>query len=120
MKRTASILLALSLGATASPAVSQVALPTGFDGLYVPDGETCGSASQITVKDGNFIMMDGAMTVTDLIEDPVNPRRVDASLALSGGGADWTDSAVITLADDGQSLHFAYADGTEVVWARCD
>jgi hypothetical protein len=111
-------LAALVLSAAGALAEA-VALPTGFDGSYAAEGEACTGASLITVAEGTFLMMDGAVTVTDLIEFPGEPNRVEASLELSGGGGDWTDTAVITLAEDGQSLSFDYADGSRVVWNRC-
>ncbi len=58
-----------------------------------------------------MLVMDGAMSVTDLIEDPVNPRKVEATLEISAGGGEWTESAVMTLAEDGQSLRFDYPTG---------
>ena len=47
------------------------------------------------------------MTVTDLIEVPGAPNRVEASLAVTrGGGAGWDESAVIRLESsvDGPAL----------------
>lgn len=122
MRLTALIFMtaALSLCLAAKPVLPQVALPDGFDGTYVPMGSTCADALQATVQDGVVLMMDGSIMVTDLIEDPVNPRRVEATLELSAGGGEWTDSAVLTLSEDGTILRFDYADGTSIDWVRCD
>lgn len=111
--------LVLSVWAWAALAQG-ISLPIGFDGVYAPMGHGCGDAGRITVKDGVMTGLDGAMTVTDLIEDPVNPRKVEASLMISGGGAEWEDSAVITLDETGKALRFDHADGSVSVWTRCD
>lgn len=94
-----------------------ISLPEGFDGSYAPAGEACAGATMITVADGT--MMDGAMTVTDLIEDPVNPNRVDTQIEISAGGETVIDAATITLSDDRQRLDFVYADGSVITWNRC-
>ncbi|MGL4234945.1 hypothetical protein [Tabrizicola sp.] len=107
MSRTAFLPLAAAAVVAASGAFAEVAaveLPRGFDGRYAPEGVTCGDALVITVEKGVMIGGDGAMTVTDLIEDPVNPRKVEATLLNEGGGGEWMDSAVLTLAEDGKSL----------------
>ena len=97
-----------------------VALPEGFAGLYAPEGIACGSDLTIRVEGGAMIGGDGAMVVSDLIELPGTPKRVDVTLIVSGGGEDWTEQAVITRAEDGQSLHLRFADGMENRWTRCD
>ncbi len=71
----AALAAILAVGATAAVAEG-VALPAGFDGEYAPEGVTCNSNLTITVENGEMVGGDGAMTVTDLIEDPVNPRKV--------------------------------------------
>lgn len=105
------------------PALAETAsvlLPTGFDGSYAPEGLACAGSPRIVVKDGVMVGDEFSITVTDLVEDPVNPRKVEATLLNSGGGGEWEDSAVLTLTDDDASLVFAYPDGTRTIWAKCD
>jgi hypothetical protein len=100
-----------------------VSLPPGFDGLYATEGTPCGGAlsQQITVEDGVILFMDGAMSVTDLIEFPGEPNKVEVSLLASGGGGEWTESAVIELSSNetGQALVVDYPDGNRSIWVRC-
>lgn len=112
--------LAALLACVTTAALAQgVDLPLGFDGRYAPEGVACEGLMVITVEDGIMAGGDFGIIVTDLVEDPVNPRRVEASLLSQGGGEEWADSAVLTLAEDGQSLRFDYADGTGITWLRC-
>lgn len=96
-----------------------IALPTGFDGFYAVGGMACDGLGRVGVKDGVMVGAEFAITVTDLIEFPGESNRVEATLLNEGGGGSWTDSAVLTLTDDGQSLRFDYPDGTATVWTRC-
>ncbi|MBL9049416.1 MAG: hypothetical protein JNK19_04815 [Tabrizicola sp.] len=112
--------LASLLAASAALAeTGAVLLPDGFDGAYAPDGAVCEGLSVITIAEGVMVGAEFAISVTDLIEDPVNPRKVEATLLNSGGGAEWTDSAVLELSEDGTRLTFDYPDGSQVVWLRC-
>lgn len=111
---------ALVLSAAAACAGDAVALPEGFDGVYATEGMTCDNLGRVEVKDGVMTGAEFAITVTELIEFPGEPNRVDAALLNEGGGGEWTDSAVLTLADDGSTLQFAYPDGSVVVWSRCN
>lgn len=112
--------VSLSTGLAQAEAVS---LPLGFDGLYATEGMPCGGApaQQITVEDGVFTFMDGALSVTDLIEYPGDPNKVEVSLLASGGGEERTESAVITLStnETGQALVVDYPDGDRSIWLRC-
>jgi hypothetical protein len=114
----ATVLVAVLATSASRAEVRAVALPAGFDGHYAPEGEACDGPAAVMVSEGVMIGAEFAITVTDLIEDP-DPRKVEASLFNEAGGGSWTDSAVITLAEDGQGLTFAYPDGTTVVWLRC-
>jgi hypothetical protein len=96
-----------------------VALPTGFDGDYVPDGAPCTALHAIAVQDGTMVGAEFGITVTDLVEHPTDPRQVEVTLLNEAGGGVWTDGAVLRLSEDGQELTFAYADGSEVIWLRC-
>lgn len=109
---------ALTLSAGTANAEAH-ALPDGFDGDYVPDGAPCDVQNAISVRNGIIVGAEFAITVTDLIEDPVDPRKVEATLLNEGGGGEWTDSAVITLSEDGQELSWDYPDGTSMAWLRC-
>ncbi len=112
----------LSLALFAPAALAQgVTLPPGFDGLYAPEGMPCSAVGRIRVEDGSFIHMDGALTVTDLIEFPGEPNKVEVSLLGSGGGGEWTESAVLTLSitDRDTVLVWDYPDGTRNIWTRC-
>lgn len=115
-------LAALTLSAAVAQA-GEVSLPAGFEGLYATEGMPCGGdlATRITVEGSSFIFMDAAMTVTDLIEFPGEPDKVELSLLVSGGGGEWTESAVMTLASDGagQALVVDYPDGNRSIWERC-
>lgn len=113
-----ALLLAMTLAASAAGAEG-VALPLGFDGDYVPDGAPCDPRNAISVNDGSMVGAEFAITVTDLIEDPVEPNRVEASLLHSAGGEEWIESAVIILSEDGRELTFEYPDGQSMVWLRC-
>lgn len=99
-----------------------VTLPPGFDGLYAPEGMPCSTEGRIRVEDGSFIHMDGALTVTDLIEFPGEANKVEVSLLGSGGGGEWTESAVLTLSvtDRDTALVWDYPDGTRNIWTRCE
>jgi hypothetical protein len=116
----AYVLLALS--APAALAEEGVTLPPGFDGLYAPEGMPCAGSGRITVENGVFIFMDGALTVTDLIESPGEANKVEATMLGSGGGGEWTESAVITLSetDLGTALVLDYPDGNRSIWDRCE
>ena len=120
MNRLAFALFALS--ATAALAGDGVALPTGFDGTYASEGMPCGTGEPITVKDGTLFGMEWGMSVTDLIEYPNDPDRVEASLLVSGGGEEWVESAVIRRESDGQGqvLVLDYPDGNRSIWTLCD
>jgi hypothetical protein len=118
----APVLLATSLSVTTGPLGAEVRamlLPPGFDGGYAPEGESCDGMGRIEVKDGVMVGAEFAISVVDLIEDPVDPRRISAGLWNEGGGGAWEDSAVIALSADGQRLTFDYGDGAPVVWLRC-
>jgi hypothetical protein len=121
IRSTTQSLALAALLAAAAPSLAEdgIILPPGFDGLYAPEGLPCEGSPRIAVKDGVMVGEEFAITVTDLIEDPVNPRKVEATLLNQGGGGEWEDSAVLTLADDGQSLMFDYPDGTRNIWQRC-
>lgn len=112
-------LAALVLTAASARAEDAVLLPTGFDGVYGAEGLGCDDLGRVEVKDGVMMGAEFAITVTDLIEFPGEPNKVEASLLNDAGGGEWTDSAVITLAADG-SLQFTYADGSVAVWSRCE
>ena len=112
--------LALVLTAAHARAERAVLLPTGFDGVYAAEGMSCDGLGRIDVKDGVMVGAEFAISVTDLVEFPGEPNKVEATLLNEGGGGEWTDSAVITLADDGQELRFDYPDGSVAVWSRCD
>ena len=115
-----TLIPAFMFAATAAlPEVSAVELPLGFDGRYAPEGVACEGLAVITVEKGVMIGGEFAITVTDLIEDPVDPRKVEATLFNEGGGGEWTDSAVLTLSEDEQNLRFDYAEGGTAVWTRC-
>lgn len=111
--------LMLMLGLPAPALAEGVILPTGFDGDYVPDGAPCTAQHAISVTEGVMVGPEFAITVTDLIEHPTDPRQVDATLLNEAGGGEWVDSATLRLSDDGQELSFAYPDGNEVIWLRC-
>ena len=113
-------LVALALSAAPSTAQDAVALPTGFDGVYATEGLACDGLARVEVKDGVLVGAEFAITVTDLVEFSGEPNKVEATLLNQGGGGEWTDSAILTLARDGKSLHFDYPDGTTVEWNRCD
>ncbi|HLQ20469.1 MAG TPA: hypothetical protein VK146_15955 [Tabrizicola sp.] len=113
-------LVTLALTAAAAQAQDAVALPTGFDGVYATEGLACDNLGRVEVKDGVMLGAEFAITVTDLIEFAGAPNKVEATLLNQGGGGEWTDSAVITLAGDGQSLRFDYPDGSVATWTRCD
>lgn len=118
---TRSLILALMLtAASAARAQEAVALPTGFDGTYAPEGMACDGLGLVEVKDGVMVGAEFAISVTDLVEFPGEPNRVEATLLNSGGGGEWEDSAVLTLERDGRSLVFDYPGGTRTVWNRCD
>jgi hypothetical protein len=112
----------VALAFTAAPSLAQdaVALPTGFDGVYATEGLACDNLGRVDIKDGVMVGAEFAITVTDLIEFPGEPNKVEATLLNQGGGGEWTDSAVITLAEDGQSLRFDYPDGSVATWTRCN
>lgn len=113
-----SLLTLLCLAA--GPALAGgVSMPPQFDGTYAPEGVPCDSALVLQVAGDTILGGDGAMEVTDLIEVPGDPNTVEVSLIVSGGGGSWAESAVMTLAGDGQSLRLVYPDGGEVTWARC-
>lgn len=115
------IRLLLALMTLASPAIADegVALPAGFDGVYATEGLVCDSLGRVEIRDGAMVGAEFAMTVTDLIEVPGDPNKVEVSLSIAGGGGEWTDSAVLTLSGDGQSLRFDYPDSSTVMWSRC-
>ncbi|WP_374427061.1 hypothetical protein [Tabrizicola sp.] len=112
------IALALALSATAAQAEGSVALPSGFDGVYATEGLGCDDLGRVEVGGGVMVGAEFAITVTDLIEFPGEPNKVEATLLNEGGGGSWTDSAVITLAED--ELRFEYPDGSVATWTRCD
>lgn len=114
------IILALALSATAAQAEEAVALPSGFDGVYATEGLGCDDLGRVEVRSGVMVGAEFAITVTDLVEFPGQPNRVEATLLNEGVGGSWTDSAVITLSDDGQELRFTYPDGSTAVWRRCE
>ncbi|MFM7335268.1 MAG: hypothetical protein ACKO2N_22465 [Tabrizicola sp.] len=112
-------LAALVLTAASARAEDAVLLPTGFDGVYATQGLGCDDLGRVEVKDGVMVGAEFAITVTDLIEFPGEPNKVEATLLNEGGGGSWTDSAVLSLAKDG-SLQFDYPDGSRVLWSRCE
>lgn len=112
--------LALSLSsATAVRAEDAVTLPMGFDGVYTTEGLACDGLGRVEVRDGVMLGAEFAITVTDLVEFPGAPNKVEATLVNDAGGGQWTDSAVMTVAEDGQTLRFDYPDGSVAVWTRC-
>ena len=108
--------------ATSALAEEGVARPTGFAGIYAAEGLPCGAGQPITVKDGTLYGMEWGMTVTDLIEFPNDPDRVEASLLVSAGGEEWAESVVIRRESDGQGqvLVLDYPDGNRSIWTLCD
>ena len=56
-----------------------------------------------------------ATSITDLIAFPGKPNKVAASLLNQGRGGEWADSAVLTLAEEGQSLRFDDPDGSTLL-----
>lgn len=110
------------LAAPAAQAEEGGALPTGFDGIYAAEGMPCGTGERITVKDGTIFGEEWGMTVTDLIEFPGEPDKVEATLLVSGGGEDQVDSAVIRRESDGTGsvLVLDYPDGNRSIWTRCE
>jgi hypothetical protein len=114
------VLVTLALSAAAAQAQDAVTLPTGFDGVYATEGLACDNLGRVEVKDGVMVGAEFAITVTDLIEFAGEPNKVEATLLNQGGGGEWTDSAVITLAGDGKSLRFDYPDGSVAIWNRCN
>ncbi len=117
MTRPALVVLLLL---AASPLCAEgILLPPGFDGLYAPEGMACTGFSAISVEAGVMTGSEFAITVTDLVEFPGEPNRVEATMLNEGGGGDWEDSAILTLSADGTTLRFDYPDGTSVVWSRC-
>lgn len=119
---TRFILALIALTPCAALAQDGIALPTGFDGIYASEGMTCGTGERITVENGTIYGEEWGMTVTDLIEFPGEPNKVEATLAVSGGGGEWEESAVIRLESgvDGTALVLDYPDGNRTIWARCD
>lgn len=75
--------------ATAIPSLAGegIILPLGFDRFYAPEGLPCTGLPRIAVKDGVVVGVEFSITVTDLAEDPANPRKVEATLWNSAGGA---------------------------------
>ncbi len=118
------IRLSLALITLCAPAAfaREVTLPPDFQGLYAPEGMPCSTEGRIRVEGGSFIHMDGALTVTDLIEFPGDPNKVEVSLLGNGGGGEWTESAVLTLSvtDRDTALVWDYPDGTRNIWTRCE
>ena len=124
----------LTLSAPAGLAEDRaVALPTGFDGLYAPEGLPCHGTGRISLRDGVFQGDGWTWTVTDVIEMPGDPDTVDVALKTSRIGGRWTEATeavVITRSTDGQGpvegpvlgpvLVFDYANGTRNIWKRCD
>ena len=113
----------LALSAPAGLAEDRgVALPTGFDGLYAPEGLPCHGIGRISLRDGVFQGDGWTWTVTDVIEMPGEPDKVDVALKTSRIGERWTEAVVITRSTDGQGpvLVFDYANGTRNIWKRCD
>ncbi len=120
MIRLALVLLLMS--ARLAGAREGVALPTGFDGSYAPEGMPCSAPERIVVKDGTMTGAGWSWTVTDLIEIASAPNRVEATLSTGATGDRATESARITL-DTGAydtALVFDYPDGTRNIWLRCD
>ena len=116
---TVRLVLTTVLGLSAPAHAEGIILPPGFDGDYVPDGAPCTPQHAISVKDGVMVGPEFAITVTDLIEHPTDPRQVDATLLNKAGGGEWVDGAILRLSEDGQELTFLYPDGTETIWLRC-
>jgi hypothetical protein len=119
MIRLAVLSLLLSAPMSLAEAIS---LPPGFDGLYAAEGMPCSTEGRIRVEAGSFIHMDGALSVTDLIEFPGDPNKVEVTLLGSGGGGEWTESAVLTLSvgERDTALVWDYPDGTRNIWTRCE
>lgn len=109
----------LLIWAPSVAAAEGIALPQGFDGSYAVEGAACDGPGRVEVAQGVMVGAEFAITVTDLIEMAGKANVVEASLLNEAGGGTWQDSAVLTLATDGQSLRFDYADGTVVEWTRC-
>jgi|GEM_PF-4711508 len=117
MIRLAPVLAVLAVPALAEDGVS---LGPGFDGAWATDGMTCDDLGRVEIGEGVMVGAEFAITVTDIVEFPGEPNRVEATLLNEAGGGSWTDSAVLTLSDDGQELRFAYPDGSVAVWSRCE
>jgi hypothetical protein len=113
--------LVLVLAAVAGPALAQgISLPPGFDGRYAPMGESCDGVYAITVAGGVITVMDGAMVVMDLVEQPGRADQVVVTLDVSIADYQATETAVLTLVERGQELHIDYPDGTSERWRRCN
>lgn len=112
---------ALFLLAPLAAAAGDVVSPgADFNGTYAPEGLTCDGPGRIRVTDGVMVGAEFAISITDLIEFPGEPNKVEATLLNQGGGGEWVDSAILTLAEDGRSPRFDYPDGSTLVWNRCE
>jgi len=123
MPRNHALSLAVCLAALLPSAVlaqRTIDLGPAFSGTYAPEGMACAGLALIEVQGGTMVGAEFAISVTDIIEFPGEPNRIEASLFNQAGGGEWEDSAILTLAEDGQSLRFDYPDGTTAVWVRCD
>lgn len=89
----------------------------GVDGSYAPEGMACDGLGRIEVSGGSIVGAEFAITITDIVELPGEPNKVEVSLLNQGGGGEWVDSAMLTISED--ALQFDYPDGSVVVWNRC-
>jgi hypothetical protein len=116
-----SLAFALFLLAPLAAASGDIVSPgADFNGTYAPEGMTCDGAGRIKVTDGAMVGAEFAISITDVIEFPGEPNKVEVTLLNQGGGGEWVDSAVLTSAEDDRSLRFDYPDGSTVLWNRCD
>jgi hypothetical protein len=123
MSPYSALTLALCLAAllpSAALAQRTIDLGPAFNGTYAPEGMACEGLALIEVQGGTMVGAEFAISITDIIEFPGEANRIEASLLNQGGGGEWEDSAILTLAEDGQSLRFDYPDGSRVIWTRCN
>lgn len=111
-----SLFLMCPLAALAGDAVSP---GPDFNCTFAPEVMPCDELGRIEVAEGVMVGAEFAIIITDLIELPGEANKVEATLLNQGGGGEWTEWAVLTLAKGGQALRFDYPDGSTVVWARC-
>ena len=71
------------------PALADAVSPgPDFNGTFAPEGMTCDGLGRIEVADGVMLGAEFAITITDLIEFPGAPNKVEATLLNQGGGGE--------------------------------